>query len=81
MGQLERLKASLWLRMTTGNQRAVAPQQDRLLTAEEVADRLHVTTAFVYKKARQYPFTIRQGRYLRFSQNGLMKHIDRLQGK
>jgi predicted DNA-binding transcriptional regulator AlpA len=57
------------------------PQQDRLLNAEEVAARLQVTPAFVYKKARDYPFTIRQGRYVRFSQNGLTKYLDRHQGK
>ena len=81
LGELERLKASLWLRMTAGNQGAATTQQDRLLTADEVAARLRVTPAFIYKKARDYPFTIRQGRYVRFSQNGLTKYLDRHQGK
>ena len=81
LGELERFKASLWLRMTIGNQATSTPQQDRLLTAEEVAKRLNVTPAFIYKKAREYPFTIRQGRYVRFSENGLMKYLDKQQGK
>jgi predicted DNA-binding transcriptional regulator AlpA len=81
LGELERFKASLWLRMTIRNQAAVTPQQDRLLTAKEVAERLNVTEAFVYRNARSYPFMVRQGRYIRFSNSGLDQHIKRLQGK
>lgn len=80
MGQLEQFKASLWLKMTIGTGKAVQSPPDRLLTAEEVAERLHVTPAFIYKKAREYPFTIQQGRYVRFSQNGLTRYLDRHQG-
>lgn len=80
LGELEKLKASLWLRMTTGSQACSTQGTDRLLTADEVAERLNVTPAFIYKKARQYPFTIRQGRYVRFSQNGLERYLKQRQG-
>jgi excisionase family DNA binding protein len=81
MGQLERLKASLWLRMTTGNQRAVTLQQDQLLTAEEVADRLHCSTDYVYRHAKRFPFMVREGRNVRFSERGLERYIQQRQGR
>ena len=80
MGQLEQLKASLWLRMTIGTGKALQSQPDRLLTADEVATRLNVTKGFVYRNARSYPFVIRQGRYVRFSNNGLEQYIRKHQG-
>ena len=81
LGELERLKASLWLRMTTSTARHTQPPEDWLLTAVEVADRLHVTKDYVYRNARKYPFTVREGRYIRFSQAGLARYLDRHQGK
>jgi hypothetical protein len=80
-GELEQLKAALWIKMTTGGGKATHPQPDRLLTAEEVAGRLNVTVGFVYRNARTYPFMVRQGRYVRFSNNGLELYIKRQQGK
>ncbi len=80
MGHLEQLKASLWLKMTIGTGKNVQAQPDRLLTADEVAIRLNVTKGFIYRNARSYPFMIRQGRYVRFSNNGLELYIRRHQG-
>lgn len=81
MGQLETLKASLWLRMTTGAPVHHPSQTDQLLTAEEVAQRLRVTKGFVYRKADTYPFTVHQGRYVRFSQAGLERYLKQRQGR
>ena len=81
MGCLEQLKASLWLRMTTQPSHPAPMQTDCLLTADEVAQRLNVTKEYVYKNASRYPFTVREGRYVRFSQNGLSRYIDRRQRK
>jgi len=57
------------------------PQPDCLLTAEEVAQRLRVTKEYVYRNAQHYPFTVREGRYVRFSQAGLARYLERHQGK
>ena len=78
LGELERLKASLWIRMTTPLQSTKA-SHDRLLTAEEVATHLSVTKAYVYKNAGRYPFAVREGRYVRFSQQGLARYIEKHQ--
>lgn len=81
MGQLEALKASLWLRMSSGMATRQSTQPDRLLTAEEVAERLNVKLGFIYRNARTYPFTIRQGRYVRFSEVGLERYLRQRQGR
>ena len=81
LGELERLKASLWLRMTIGTGKPTPSEPDTLLTAEEVAERLHVTKGYVYRNARSYPFMIRQGRYVRFSSHGLEQYLKRRQGQ
>jgi hypothetical protein len=80
-GELERLKAALWLKIATGSQRIGPSQPDSLLTAAQVADRLNVTTGFIYKNAPSYPFMIRQGRYIRFSSQGLENYLRRRQGQ
>jgi excisionase family DNA binding protein len=81
MGQLERLKASLWLRMTIGAGKPNPSEPDTLLTADEVADRLQVSKGYVYRNAARYPFTVREGRYIRFSQQGLSKYLAKCQRK
>lgn len=80
MGQLEALKASLWLKMTRGAPGA-SVQEDRLLTAEEVAGRLQLSTDYVYRHAHQFPFLIREGRKVRFSQLGLDRYLKQRQGR
>ena len=79
LGELERLKASVWMKMTDPIPKQAASEQDCLLTAEEVADRLRVTKAYVYKNAGRYSFAIREGRYVRFSQQGLARYIEKHQ--
>jgi excisionase family DNA binding protein len=79
-GQLERLKAALWLKMTTGTPKSTTNQPDRLLTAEEVAQRLNCSTDFIYRHAKQYPFMLRVGRHIRFSERGLERYIQQRQG-
>ena len=81
LGELERLKASLWLRIAMSSAKQAPPQVDCLLTAEDMAHRLRVTKEYVYRNARKYPFTVREGRYVRFSQVGLARYLERHQGK
>ena len=77
LGEIEALKAKLWARLqasaphaTPAPTRASGP--DRLLTAEEVSDRLGVSKRWVYRKADGLPFTKRlSGGTLRFSERGL----------
>jgi excisionase family DNA binding protein len=53
---------------------------DRLLTVDEVAERLALSRHAVYRRAAELPFLIRVGRHLRFSERGLAKYLERRQG-
>ncbi len=86
LGELERLKASLWGRLMTPlpalDGHSGAGEGDRLLTVEEAAHRLGVSKDFLYRKARVLPFTVRLGpRQLRFSLRGIERHIRQRQGR
>jgi len=57
------------------------PAGDRLLTVAEVADRMSLSPHAIYRRAARLPFTVRVGRYLRFSETGLERYLDRCQGR
>jgi hypothetical protein len=46
-----------------------------------VADRLHCSTDYVYRHAKQFPFMVREGRHVRFSERGLERYIQQRQGR
>lgn len=48
---------------------------DRLLDVEEAARKLGKSKDFLYRHAAKYPFTLRDGRTLRFSEQGIEKFI------
>ena len=49
---------------------------DQLLTATEVAKRLHVRPRWVYEQSGDLPFTVRLGpKLLRFSERGLARWL------
>jgi predicted DNA-binding transcriptional regulator AlpA len=55
-----------------------AETPDRLLRAEEVAERLGLDVGTIYKQAKRWPFTRKLGRRcLRFSEQGLARWLDR----
>ncbi len=89
LGDLERLKASLWARMMStpdardgfsGTTRAA--DGDQLLTVEEAAQKLGVPKDWVYRRAKKLPFTVRLGpRHLRFSLRGIEGFIRQRRGR
>jgi len=68
LGRLLALRAS-----DSHSDKAAAP--DRLLDVEQAALRLGKAPATLYKTAGRYPFTVRDGRTLRFSAAGIEKYI------
>ncbi len=67
------------LRVVSASGAASGPpaQRDRLLTAEELADRLRTTVRYVYRNASKWPFTRRLGRKkLLFSEAGLTRYLE-----
>jgi predicted DNA-binding transcriptional regulator AlpA len=51
--------------------------RDRLLKVPEAAAKLGITPGSLYNKARDYPFVVRDGRSLRFSELGIDEWIAR----
>ncbi len=50
---------------------------DRLLTVDQVAGRLGVTPDYVYRHAKGWPFRRKVGKYLKFSERGLERWMER----
>jgi excisionase family DNA binding protein len=69
-----------WLLDLLANVAREAPPEavDRLLTVEEVAERLGATPKYVYRQAGRWPFRRKLGgRTLRFSERGLARWLER----
>jgi excisionase family DNA binding protein len=80
LGEAEKLKARLSARLLAeGTPRTT--EEDRLLTVEEAAERLAVSTDTLYRKAREMPFTVRIGGNVRFSAQGISRFIATRQGR
>lgn len=81
LAALERLRARIWSRLARppepdGNG-ASPPEEDRLLDAEAVADRLGVSPRYVYDHADDWPFARKLSpRKLRFSERGLYRWLE-----
>jgi predicted DNA-binding transcriptional regulator AlpA len=76
LGELERLKGLLWVRL---NEPTTAPPAsedgDRLLGVPEAAAKLGMSISTLYKTADEYPFTVRQGRRVKFSKARIERFI------
>ena len=73
LGELEVIRATAMLRLSAP---APAPkEQDELLAVEVAAQRLGVSMDYLYRHARQFPFTRRIGRKLLFSSLGIDAYI------
>jgi predicted DNA-binding transcriptional regulator AlpA len=72
--ELASLQAAVAARLSTNA--AASPASDRLLTAEEVAERLQRSVDWVYRQAKHWPFTRRlTRRTVRFSEAGLQRFL------
>ena len=84
LGELERLRACLWTRLTAPQREAQAGNPtdgDRLLTAKEAAAKLGTSADWVYRHSRNLPFTVRIGRKVLFSEAGIERYIRTRMGR
>ncbi len=81
--ELARLDSLLLMRLfQSGNGQGQAQENgDQLLTAEQAARKLGRSRDHMYRHADQYPFTVRNGRALRFSEAGIEKFIRQRMGR
>lgn len=74
IGALESIKAVAWARLTAPL--LVREEHDELLDVEAAAERLGMSKGYLYRHAKEYPFTRQIGeRALRFSALGVEKYI------
>lgn len=84
LGELEELKAVAWAQLlipTNGRNPSGLKAADELLKIQEAARRLELSPDYLYRHSRQLPFTVRIGRRLRFSAQGIERFIRLRQGK
>jgi len=84
LGELERLKAALWARLASPQHNGDAEyseSRDRLLDAQEAANKLGASKDYLYRHASKLPFTVRLGRQLRFSEAGMERYIRQRMGR
>jgi excisionase family DNA binding protein len=77
LGALERVRATLTFRALSVSR----PAQDRLLNVAEAAELLGMAEDTLYRRAGSLPFTVRDGRRVRFSRLGLERFIRSRQGR
>jgi excisionase family DNA binding protein len=81
LGEVERLRVMLSVRLSAVFASAKATEPDRLLDVEEAAQRLSVSSDTLYRKAKDLPFTVRLGHLVRFSSAGIDRFIRAHQGR
>lgn len=72
LGDLDAIRNTAFVRMLTPEPEA---REDRLLTAEQAAERLGCSKQYLYVNSRKFKFTRRVGSLLRFSSNGLDAYL------
>lgn len=79
--QLAAVQTALAARLITAEPMNGDLREDQLLTAEEAAARMAVSVNYLYKHCSKLPFTIRQGRLVRFSSIGLNRYLEKRRGR
>ena len=76
LGELERLKATLWALLTAPQGNGQAHETgDRLLDVKETAAKMNISEGHLYREHRKLPFTVHLGNKLLFSNAGIEKWI------
>jgi hypothetical protein len=76
LGELERVRVRLTFRALSAG-----TPSDTLLKVGPASDLLGIAEETLYRRANEYPFTVRDGRGLRFSRTGIEKFIRSQQGR
>jgi predicted DNA-binding transcriptional regulator AlpA len=75
IAQVEALKARLYARLTSSSPAPAA--RDRLLNVKEAAQKLGRSSDWLYRHGSELSFVVRDGRLLRFSEQGIEEYIKR----
>jgi excisionase family DNA binding protein len=73
LGELEQVRCTAMARLSAPAPVRVTP--DELVDVEEAARRLGVSTEYLYRHHKKFPFTRREGRKLLFSSAGIAEYL------
>jgi excisionase family DNA binding protein len=79
MGELEVIRATALLRISSAM--PSTQTRDELITVEQAAERLGLSTDYLYRHSKQLPFTRRVGRKLMFSSLRIDAYIRQNRGR
>lgn len=82
-GELARLDTLLLARLLSGgnSQAETGSEGDRLLNTKEASAKLGLSEDHLYRHSTKFPFTVRMGRRLRFSEAGIAAYIRQRMGR
>ena len=81
MAQLSAIQASMAARLLAGADTGKSHADETLLTVAEAAQRLGVSTDWLYRRTKSLPFVVRVGRNVRFGSGGIDRFIRSRMGR
>ena len=75
LSQLSALQGAMAARLISADRDEPMSGEDTLLTVDQAAERLGVSTDWLFRRSRTLPFVVRLGRHLRFSNRGIDRYL------
>lgn len=81
LSQLSALQGAMAARLIAADRDEPVSGEDTLLTVDQAAERLGVSTDWLFRRSRTLPFVVRLGRHLRFSNRGIERYLRNRTGR
>ena len=81
LSQLSALQGAMAARLISADRDETVSTEDTLLTVDQAAERLGVSTDWLFRRSRTLPFIVRLGRHLRFSNRGIDRYLRNRTGR
>jgi excisionase family DNA binding protein len=81
LSQLSALQSAMAARLISADRDEPMSGEDTLLTVAQAAERLGVSTDWLFRRSRTLPFVVRLGRHLRFSNRGIDRYLRNRTGR
>lgn len=75
LSQLSALQGAMAARLISADRDEPMSVEDTLLTVDQAAERLGVSTDWLFRRSRTLPFVVRLGRHLWFSNRGIDRYL------
>ena len=81
LSQLSAMQGAMAARLISADRDESVSAEDTLLTVDQAAERLGVSTDWLFRRSRTLPFVGRLGRHLRFSNRGIDRYLRNRTGR